>query len=50
MLGAYGAAMKTAFNGFGSGEAVDVSDEPMATLYSGVRQDPRKSDNVVQLR
>ena len=50
MLGAYGAAMKTRFNGFGSGEAVDVSDEPMATLYSGVRQDPRKSDNVVQLR
>lgn len=33
MLGAYGAAMRTAFNGFGSDEIVIVDDEPMATLY-----------------
>lgn len=50
MLGAYGAAMRTAFNGFGQGEAFDVSDEPMASLYRGDRVDPRISDNVVSLR
>jgi ornithine decarboxylase len=50
MLGAYGAAMKTAFNGFGRAEAVEVDDEPMSSLYRGDRRDPRKSDNVVRLR
>jgi len=50
MLGAYGTAMKTKFNGFGEVEALDVSDEPMASLYSGARRDPRRSDNVVKLR
>ena len=49
MLGAYGAAMRTGFNGFGQGSAVEVSDEPMASLYTG-RADPRVSDNVVSLR
>jgi ornithine decarboxylase len=49
MLGAYGAAMKTAFNGFGAGETVVVEDEPMASLYTG-RKDMRVSDNVVSLR
>lgn len=33
MLGAYGAAMRTAFNGFGSEETVVVTDEPMASVY-----------------
>ena len=50
MLGAYGAAMNTRFNGFGVAEAMEVADEPMASLYRGDRQDPRKSDNVVSLR
>ncbi|OYW45112.1 MAG: decarboxylase [Sphingomonadales bacterium 12-68-11] len=50
MLGAYGAAMKTRFNGFGAGEAVTVEDEPMASLYTGERRDKRKTDNVVTLR
>ncbi|MEO5587788.1 MAG: type III PLP-dependent enzyme, partial [Novosphingobium sp.] len=50
MLGAYGAAMRTAFNGFGSGEVVTVDDEPMASQYLGNRKDPRVSDNVVSLR
>ncbi len=50
MLGAYGAAMRTAFNGFGQGEVVEVGDEPMASLYRGDRADPRQSDNVVSLR
>jgi ornithine decarboxylase len=49
MLGAYGAAMKTAFNGFGEAEVVDVSDEPMSSLYRGDRV-VRVSDNVVSLR
>ncbi len=50
MLGAYGAAMKTGFNGFGQASAVTVADEPMSSLYRGDRVDPRQSDNVVSLR
>ena len=50
MLGAYGAAMKTRFNGFGLAQAVLVTDEPMASLYTGERRDERVSDNVVSLR
>lgn len=49
MLGAYGAAMRTKFNGFGQGAAIDVADEPMASQYRG-RRDTRVSDNVVSLR
>ncbi|MEG3166042.1 type III PLP-dependent enzyme [Sphingomonas sp. PB2P19] len=33
MLGAYGSAMRTAFNGFGSDQTVVVTDEPMVSLY-----------------
>jgi ornithine decarboxylase len=33
MLGAYGCAMRTQFNGFGVTESVIVADEPMASLY-----------------
>jgi ornithine decarboxylase len=33
MLGAYGCAMRTAFNGFGNVASVAVADAPMATLY-----------------
>ncbi|MET0252241.1 MAG: type III PLP-dependent enzyme [Novosphingobium sp.] len=50
MLGAYGAAMKTAFNGFGETDVYTVEDEPMASQYRGDRIDPRVSDNVVRLR
>ena len=50
MLGAYGAAMKTAFNGFGQAAAIEAEDEPMASQYLGNRRDPRTSDNVVSLR
>ncbi len=35
MLGAYGCAMRTKFNGFGSDVGYTVSDEPMASLYLG---------------
>ena len=50
MLGAYGTAMKTRFNGFGAAEVVVATDEPMASLYTGERVDKRVSDNVVSLR
>jgi len=33
MLGAYGCAMRTGFNGFGVSGSVIANDEPMATLY-----------------
>ncbi len=49
MLGAYGAAMKTGFNGFGDARQIVVEDEPMASLYRGRREMPAK-DNVVSLR
>ena len=47
MLGAYGCAMRTGFNGFGVGERVIVTDEPMASLYAAI-EEPRRS-NVVTL-
>ena len=47
MLGAYGSAMRTAFNGFGSDETVIVADEPMASLY--VDAPAEVASNVVTL-
>lgn len=47
MLGAYGSAMRTGFNGFGSTETMVVGDEPMATLYADVQE--RVASNVVKL-
>jgi len=48
MLGAYGCAMRTGFNGFGSDLKVIVEDEPMASLYGiAARETPRS--NVVKL-
>lgn len=49
MLGAYGAAMKTGFNGFGDAQCVAVEDQPMMSLFDGSRQ-REASDNVVSLR
>ncbi|WP_308516936.1 type III PLP-dependent enzyme [Sphingomonas flavescens] len=46
MLGAYGCAMRTQFNGFGAVEAVVVDDEPMASLYGAAA--PARS-NVIQM-
>jgi ornithine decarboxylase len=48
MLGAYGCAMRTAFNGFGVVERVEAADEPMATLYGGAQREVARS-NVVTL-
>jgi ornithine decarboxylase len=50
MLGAYGVAMRTAFNGFGSGETVIANDEPMLSVYRNDEAlEPRRSTNVVKL-
>ena len=49
MLGAYGAAMKTGFNGYGDALSVIVEDEPMISLFDGSRERP-DADNVVSLR
>ncbi|HEX8364927.1 MAG TPA: type III PLP-dependent enzyme [Allosphingosinicella sp.] len=48
MLGAYGCAMRTGFNGFGAVTKVIVDDEPMATLYGTAEECPAAS-NVVTL-
>ena len=41
MLGAYGCAMRTGFNGFGVESAEIVDDEPMATLYGAAAERKR---------
>ncbi len=46
MLGAYGCAMRTGFNGFGNGERVTVADEPMASLYVEQEEAVRVSSNI----
>lgn len=46
MLGAYGCAMRTQFNGFGVVDSAVVDDEPMASLYGATV--PARS-NVVKL-
>jgi ornithine decarboxylase len=48
MLGAYGCAMRTAFNGFGAVERFEVEDEPMASLYRGAEREVARS-NVMKL-
>ncbi|MCL6740254.1 type III PLP-dependent enzyme [Sphingomonas sp. RB56-2] len=48
MLGAYGCAMRTGFNGFGVEDHVVVTDEPMASLYTDVPERERTS-NVITL-
>jgi len=47
MLGAYGCAMRTSFNGFGTVTTEIVGDEPMVSLY-GAASEPLRS-NVVTL-
>jgi ornithine decarboxylase len=46
MLGAYGCAMRTQFNGFGVTQSAIVDDEPMASLYGASAP---KRGNVVKL-
>ena len=47
MLGAYGCAMRTGFNGFGAADTVVMEDEPMASMY--VDAEPEAASNVVKL-
>jgi len=51
MLGAYGCAMRTGFNGFTAETLVEVTDEPMASMYDDSIVEPRraKSATVVQI-
>ncbi|HQN52695.1 MAG TPA: type III PLP-dependent enzyme, partial [Phenylobacterium sp.] len=53
MLGAYGVAMSTGFNGFGEVETISVEDAPMASMYGLARRSiakPRSDlQNVVKL-
>jgi ornithine decarboxylase len=53
MLGAYGVAMNTRFNGFGDAETVVASDPPMASMFGLARRSiplPRQENqNVVKL-
>jgi ornithine decarboxylase len=48
MLGAYGSAMRTGFNGFGADVVSMAEDEPMATLYSAVEK-RKTASNVFKL-
>jgi ornithine decarboxylase len=49
MLGAYGSAMRTAFNGFTNGETVIVDDEPMASLYIEAAEPATVAGRVIKL-
>jgi len=53
MLGAYGVAMNTRFNGFGDAETVEANDPPMASMFGLARRSiplPRQENqNVVKL-
>jgi ornithine decarboxylase len=49
MLGAYGCAMRTQFNGFGADLKVIAEDEPMTTLYGEAEAERAVPSNVVTL-
>jgi len=49
MLGAYGCAMRTGFNGFGNVDTAIVDDEPMASAYIGGKSVIQLPANVVTL-
>ncbi|MCP3734442.1 type III PLP-dependent enzyme [Sphingomonas sp. RP10(2022)] len=50
MLGAYGSAMRTGFNGFGTGDTVVVTDEPMLSVYiEDLSVAAQRTTNVVKL-
>ena len=49
MLGAYGCAMRTGFNGFTAGETAVMSDEPMASAYVTHEEPQAVPSNVIKL-
>ena len=46
MLGAYGSAMRTGFNGFTAGATVIARDEPMETAYGVTEESPSRVINI----
>lgn len=48
MLGAYGCAMRTGFNGFSAETVVEVTDAPMASMYDDALVAPRRA-NVISM-
>src|SRR3546814_1012537 len=50
MLGAYGCAMRTAFNGFCSVSVVEVTDEPMDSLYRADVKPAKRPATVVSIK
>lgn len=48
MLGAYGCAMRTGFNGFTAQQTVEMTDAPMASMYEDRVVAPQRA-NVVQI-
>ncbi|MEH3105839.1 MAG: type III PLP-dependent enzyme [Sphingomonas fennica] len=49
MLGAYGCAMRTGFNGFTAGEVIEMDDQPMASAYRVIEAPAAIAHNVVTL-
>lgn len=53
MLGAYGCAMRTGFNGFTAETQIEVDDAPMASMYDDKPVEPQRvharSSNVIKL-
>jgi len=53
MMGAYGVAMNTRFNGFGDAETVEVADAPMASMFGlaarSIKTPKPEGQNVVKL-
>jgi len=49
MLGAYGCAMRTGFNGFTAGETAIMADEPMASAYIEADEANAVPSNVIKL-
>ena len=50
MLGAYGCAMRTGFNGFGSVDVHEVTDEPMESLYREDAMPVKRPATVVSIK
>ena len=46
MLGAYGSAMRTGFNGFTAGATIIARDEPMETAYGVTEESPSRVINI----
>jgi len=49
ILGAYGAAMQSRFNGMGHCLSAEARDEPMDSLYRGKNLDRHDRDNVFSI-